>query len=142
MQDNIIESILKQMFTRGLEQFGRFYSVYRGFVWNREDPLKYSRLQIIIPEITGTKPHLYWAWPVGGFAGEGYGMQVLPQVGDVVWVQFEKGHTKKPVWSHGYFGNDGQGGVEKPEELSGYGNYWFKTPGGHVIDTCLNIIFT
>lgn len=122
---NFIQSICVD----GLEKLGKFYSLYRGFVYNREDPLNLNRLQLIIPSVGGNEPYLYWALPSGNFFGNGYGIQVLPQKGDLVWIEFEMGNPKRPVWKFGY---PGMG--EKPIELTDYNNYWFKTPKGNLVE--------
>lgn len=131
---NPILEFIRTLTYSGLEKFGRYYSVYRGFVVNREDPGFYGRLQLNIPIIHGPSYSTYWAWPKHNFSGNGYGSQVIPQKGDVVWVEFEYGNPRKPIWSFGHFGRDSQSKeLEKPKELQDYNNYWFKTPGGHLI---------
>lgn len=114
----------------GLESFGLYYSYYRGIVYNRKDPEKASRLQLIIPAITGDIPLEEWAHPIGVFSGKGYGKQELPKEGDIVWVTFEQGNPEFPLWQHGYFGTK-----EKPtgDLLEEEDSYWFISPGGHKV---------
>jgi hypothetical protein len=112
----------------GLEHFGLYYSTYTGYVYDREDPEHMSRLKLVIPTVTGSDVLNEWAFPVGVFAGKGYGTQVLPKRGDVVKVRFYMGKISKPQWEHGYFARD-----EKPTDIRGYDNYWFKTPSGHLV---------
>lgn len=126
--------MIREVIKHGLEYFGRYYSKYRAFVYSTEDPTHMSRLKLVIPHITEDKPLDYWAWPTGVFAGEGYGIQVLPKKGDLVWVEFEFGNPRRPLWSHGYFGKTRAGEYEKPEQLKDVNNYWFKTPAGHLIE--------
>lgn len=124
-----IAHIFKDLVMLGLEKFGLFYSKYRGFVYDNNDPKGFGRIKLSVPEIFGDAVLDYWAWPANNFAGNGYGSQCLPQTNDIIWVEFEKGNPRKPIWSHGYFGTD-----EKPEELKNVKNYWFKTPGGNLIE--------
>lgn len=112
----------------GLEHFGLYYSTYTAYVYDREDPENMSRLKLIIPVVTGSNVLNEWAYPVGVFSGKGYGMQVLPKRGDVVKVRFYMGKISKPQWEHGYFAKD-----EKPKDIQGYDNYWFKTPSGNLV---------
>lgn len=112
----------------GLEKIGLYYSQYRGYVMDNNDPKGYGRLRINVPDIHGDQVPAQWAWPVSTYSGKGYGAQVLPQINDVIWVRFEKGSTRKPLWAHGYFG---EGGV--PEDLKGPTKYWFRTPSGVTI---------
>lgn len=96
----------------GLEKIGLYYSSYRGFVADNKDPLGYNRIRISVPEIYGEDVPSFWAWPKGNFSGKNYGVQLLPQVNDLVWVSFEKGNKNKPLWQHGYFGKG-----EKPTDF-------------------------
>ena len=129
-RSNPILNIFKDIFVHGLEVFGRYYSSYRGFVYDVKDPLVLGRIKIIIPEVGGDTPYEYWAHPIGVFSGKGYGSQVLPQKGDLVWVSFEGGHPEVPCWQHGYFGAN-----EMPtdDDLKDPNCYWFITPQGHKI---------
>lgn len=108
---------------QGLEKMGLYYSVYRGFVYDNDDPKGYGRLKLSVPEVYGDMVLNTWAWPVGNFAGKNYGVQCLPQRNDLVWVKFEKGNPRKPVWQYGYFGKG-----EKPADLTNPNLIWFITP--------------
>lgn len=124
-------ALIKDMLQYGLEKFGRYYSTYRGFVADNKDPDNCGRLKLIIPEVGGDTPFEYWAHAKNVFSGPKYGVQLIPQKGDVVWVEFEQGHPEVPIWSHGYFGLN-----EPPtddEDLKDVNCYWFITPGGHKI---------
>lgn len=120
----------KDLVYQGLESFGRYYSCYRGFVADRDDPENLSRLRLIIPSVGGTNVYDYWAFPRNVFSGAGYGSQVIPQKGDVVWVEFESGHPNKPLWSLGYRGKNELSGES---DITDKDCYWFITPKGHVI---------
>jgi hypothetical protein len=123
--------LAKEIAYRGLESFGRYYSCYMGFVADRDDPDNLNRLRLIIPEISSTNVYDYWALPKGLFSGEGYGVQMIPQNGDVVWVQFQSGHPNKPVWQMGYRGKNE---LKKDEaDLTDKDCTWLITPKGHVI---------
>ena len=113
---------------RGLEHFGKYYSSYRGYVTDNEDPDGVGRLRIKIPVVTGENPHTKWIFPKGVYSGKDYGIQLLPEVGDMVWVEFEQGNTEFPYWSHGHFGKG-----EKPKEFVNSKVYGFKTPKGQII---------
>ena len=123
-----VKAIIIFIKTRGLEYFGRYYSRYRGFVYDRNDPEHRGRLRLVIPTTTRKEPMEYWA-PGIHYAGKGYGSQVIPKTGDVVWVTFEHGDPRFPIWEHGYFGKG-----EDDDRLHGYDNHWFKTPAGHIVE--------
>jgi uncharacterized protein involved in type VI secretion and phage assembly len=46
----------------------------------------------------------YWAWSKGLYAGPDKSFFQLPKPGEGVWVEFENGDRRYPVWSHGWFG--------------------------------------
>jgi hypothetical protein len=71
----------------------RFYGVYRGTVFNTNDPQNLGRLQVKIPQILADQA-TQWAWPV-----EKYGTDTaVPSVGQGVWVVFEGGDPSYPIW--------------------------------------------
>lgn len=113
---------------RGLEHFGKYYSSYRGYVVDNNDPENLSRLRIKIPVVTGEKTHTKWVFPKGLYSGRDYGINLIPEIGDMVWVEFEQGNTEFPYWSHGHFGMG-----EKPKEFISNKVYGFKTPKGQLI---------
>jgi hypothetical protein len=93
-------SVLKQ---KGLEAIGRYYSIYYGFVEDCNDPKKSGRLQLVIPDITGTKPLPIWASSLGIHSSNEHGYYGLPKKGDRVWVQFRNGDPSFPVWSYAHY---------------------------------------
>lgn len=125
----------KDIIYLGLESLGRYYSCYRGFVADRDDPDNLNRVRLIIPQISSTNVYDYWAWPKNLFSGEdsgkAYGVQIVPQKGDLVWVEFEGGHPNKPIWSLGYRGTKEVPTTEA--DTTDKDCYWFITPKGHVI---------
>lgn len=115
------------MIHRGLERFGKFYSSYRGYVVDNEDPEGLNRILVKVPSIAPDKTFNSWAYPKT-FSGSNYGAQILPMVGDLVWVEFEQGKLDFPLWSHGHFTKG-----EKPEEFISSKVYGFKSPEGQVV---------
>jgi len=118
----------KALVYQGLEAIGKYYSSYRGYVMDNDDPDKMGRILFLIPSITQDKTHTKWAWPKNQFSGNNYGIQVLPQKGDIVWVEFENGNVRFPLWSHGHFSKD-----EKPIEFDSPQVYGFKSPKGQLV---------
>ncbi len=110
---------------RGLESMGKFYATYLGVVKTLKDPLELNRVGLYIPEVVGVNGINLWAIAKGSFSGKGYGVQVMPRVGDMVWVSFRHGHPRYPLWEHGNFGEE-----EKPEDFKELDTYGFITPGG------------
>ena len=91
----------------GLEYFKRYYAIYRAEVGNNEDPDNLGRVQLIIPQLYGKGVvYKYWAKPKGLFSGKGIGSFMIPEIGDNIWVEFEGGDSKYPVWSYGHWSID------------------------------------
>lgn len=123
-----LQEFAKALIFHGLEAVGKYYSSYRGYVVDNNDPENMGRIQVLIPAITNDKKHTKWAWPKSQFSGNGYGVQILPMVGDIVWVEFENGNARFPLWSHAHFTTG-----EKPEEFETPQVYGIKTPKGQII---------
>ena len=113
---------------RGLEHFGKFYSAYRGYVVDNNDPEKLHRIKVRIPVVTKEKTHTKWIFPKNLYGGKDHGIQLLPEIGDLVWVEFEHGNTEFPIWSHGHYGIG-----EKPVEFVNSKVYGFKSPKGQLV---------
>lgn len=124
-----IWNLLNDISRYGLEKMGLYYSTYRGWVADNNDPEGLGRLKLSVPDIYGDKVYDKWAWPTSCFSGANYGSQVLPQKNDLVWVSFERGNPRKPLWSFGYFGRS-----EKPVNLRDVNSFWFLTPKGNLIE--------
>lgn len=112
----------------GLEFFGRYYSSYRGFVVDNNDPEGLNRVKVILPSIYPNDKEGFWAYSKGQWGGENYGVQCLPQIKDMVWIEFEQGNLDFAIWSHHSYGEK-----EKPEEFSSPSTYGFKTPKGNIV---------
>ena len=86
-----------------MEESGKFYGIYRGFVSDNEDPEFLGRLKITVPQVYDDAVPDYWAWPKGMFAGNQIGAFFIPEEGDGVWISFENGDPRYPVWEYGWF---------------------------------------
>jgi phage baseplate assembly protein gpV len=87
----------------GLEDvFRRYYSFYEGIVADNEDPLFLGRLKIACPLVYGDQILEKWIRPKGMCYGKNKGMYFLPDKGDTIWVEFQKGDPSYPVWSYGW----------------------------------------
>jgi len=118
----------------GLEYFNRYYSVYKGEVVDNVDPEGAGRLVVKVPQVYGSQIPDYWAVGKGMFSGNKIGFIAIPNVGDSVWVCFEQGDPRYPIWEYGWFtkkkipegvynGDDGE-----PK------NSVFQTTSGHRIE--------
>ena len=127
-KNRIKDNPLHRLTQHGLEVAGKFYSKYRAFVLENDDPLNMNRLKLLVPVMDPTMGDGIWAFSSGQWGGNGYGIQLLPQKGDMVWVEYEMGDVEHPVWSMASYGED-----ELPEEFESPNNYGFKTPNGTII---------
>ena len=84
----------------------RFYGKYRGVVIDNADREGRARLQVEVPEVRGPGV-LEWAMPSMPYAGDGVGFFALPPNGTNVWVEYEAGNLRYPIWS-GCFWERGQ----------------------------------
>lgn len=118
IRTNPIGWLKNQLMTWGLERFcKRFYGIYRGIVIDNEDPESRGRCRIQVPSIgqhtEDDVPASYWARPsmTGLSVGEGqmHGCFFPPDVKDEVWVQFENGDTKFPVYTGGFMKTEYEG---------------------------------
>lgn len=81
---------------------GRYFGKYRGFVVNTEDPKLLGRVKTKVPAVLGNDDELGWALPAPNSGGAAnVGDVSIPNVGDLVWIEFEAGDTAYPVWSPG-----------------------------------------
>lgn len=95
-----LDEIIKE---DGLEGLNRYYACYRGIVSDNEDPDFLGRLKVIVPSITGDEAIDTWAWPKGIFAGKDIGFFAVPNPKDGVWVSFENGDPRYPIWEYGWW---------------------------------------
>lgn len=96
-----MSNIGKNLQEEGLEQFDRYYGTYRGSVFNNADPDNLGRLQLYVPKVYGDEPYEEWSLPKGIYSGSGIGSFWIPAAGDQVWVTFENGDVRFPIWEYG-----------------------------------------
>lgn len=71
-----------------------YNSWYRGFVYDNSDPEKRNRIKLKVPQIWGDQVHDVWA----NGAGISHNDILPPAVNSLVWVVFEGGDPKHPIW--------------------------------------------
>lgn len=89
----------------------KFYGLYRGYVLDNKDPKNQGRIKVAVPGVygndvkTGEPMESTWALPKFNTAGATWGVEFIPPVKNpdgtpvTVWIEFESGDQKKPVWS-------------------------------------------
>jgi uncharacterized protein involved in type VI secretion and phage assembly len=80
-----------------------YFGKYRATVLQTADPKMQGRIQVQLGDRYGPFPST-WALPAVPFASKGMGgIVALPQLGSMVWVEFEAGDPDYPIWSGGFW---------------------------------------
>jgi hypothetical protein len=90
----------------GLETFGKYYSVYRATVVDNKDPQNQGRIKVIVEALGMTSPLTEYAYPITPFAAKEGAMFFPPDVGDAVYVMFENGNPRLPLYLGGWWMKD------------------------------------
>lgn len=72
----------------------KYFGKYRGIVVDIDDPEKRGRIRVKCPTVLGKTNISNWALPC--FPPRQF---VLPQVNDLVWMEFEGGYRDEPIWT-------------------------------------------
>lgn len=111
----------------GVEYLGRYYSIYRGIVLDNKDPEEMGRILVKVPSVQGGVK--VWARSKAIIGGPDFGVKFLPpRLGEIVYVEFEKGAPLSALWSY-----HGWGKREIPEDLKDNEAFGIVTPYGHKI---------
>lgn len=105
----LIEQLMHNVRTFGFEKvFKRYYGIYRARVTDNKDEQERGRIQVVVPSLFGDNNKLpEWATPKDfRAASKGKGEFYVPDVGDFVYVEFEAGDPRFPVYSGGWYGRD------------------------------------
>ena len=68
-----------------------FYGIYLGVVRNNDDPEVLYRLKVAFPSLSDLP--LLWAEACLSST-----QARIPDIGDAVWIMFEAGDVRRPVW--------------------------------------------
>ncbi len=85
----------------------QLFGKYRGVVINNKDPEQMGRLQAQVPEVLGVVPTT-WAVPSVPCNLPKRVGSALPKVGAGVWIEFESGDPRRPVWTGCWFGTSAE----------------------------------
>jgi uncharacterized protein involved in type VI secretion and phage assembly len=115
---------------------GRWYSKYRAFVRDNNDPARLGRLRLEIPAVLGTGPDAWSAWaspcfPYGG--NPDCGLYLIPEVGASVWAEFEGGDVQAPIWCGVWLAGAGPGEMPTEAAASPTTCKVLKTASGHTL---------
>jgi len=86
----------------------KYFGKYRGIVVNNDDPKNLCRLRANVPEIFHEES-TNWALPCMPYGGlPKQGMFMVPDVGALVWIEFEAGDISRPIWAGTYWTKQGE----------------------------------
>jgi uncharacterized protein involved in type VI secretion and phage assembly len=90
-------------------------------------------LKVRVPSLLGDAV-TGWAFPVSPYAGADLGFFFIPQVGDLVWVEFVEGELEQPLWTGcGWAKPAGNSEIPKEAQQSYPDRQVLKTKSGSVI---------
>lgn len=77
-----------------------YYGKYRAKVTDVADPEERGRIRVNCPKVYGDSKSP-WCEPCLTYANDSIGDFVLPKVGEFVWVEFEEGDCRFPIYTGG-----------------------------------------
>jgi uncharacterized protein involved in type VI secretion and phage assembly len=104
----------------------RRLGLVRGEVTENFDLTVQGRVKVKIPTIPDIEP---WASVCAPFAGDGYGLWCMPQVGDIVLIAFENGDIDWPIVVGSVWDASNKPPVDLPTDATD--KRVLKTPNGH-----------
>lgn len=110
---------------------GKYYGKYRGFVASNQDPEHVGRLQLRIPSLLGDQV-TSWALPCLPFGGSaGFGWFAIPEVEAQVWVEFEEGELRRPIWTGTFWQQKDESPADARKDTPT--TRLLQTPAGHIL---------
>ena len=107
---------------------GRYYGKYRGIVSDNNDPNNLGRVKASVPRLLGDSVTTGWALPAFAYGGaKEQGFFAVADIGAGVWIEFEGGDLRFPIWSGTWYTTDAIPESAKP------GKKVLKTKSGHKI---------
>ena len=78
---------------------GRYWGKYRGIVTDHDDPDNLGRIKAKVPRLLDDT-ELGWALPAFAYGGKSeQGLFAVPDVDAGVWIEFEGGDLRFPIWT-------------------------------------------
>jgi|GEM_PF-1954253 len=132
---SLIANLIRNVTDFGIERvFKRYYSLYRGEVTDNVDPEHRGRVKLRLPTIFGQDELPTFAEP-RDFRGAGAGKGEFwpPEVGDWVYVEFEQGDPRYPIYSGGWHAQEEVDTSDFEHDADAPKSRGWKTKYGHVM---------
>ena len=94
-----MQSTLERIAQQQEREDSRFYGKYRGEVTAVGTDEHAGCVRAKVPAVLGDEEVTGWAYPASPYAGDGYGLYLMPEKGDPVWIEFENGSIEQPIWT-------------------------------------------
>jgi len=122
-----ISNLINKIQQYGSERiFNRYYSTYLAEVTDVEDPKEMERIRVKVFAVNKDEELAKWAIYQTPWAGNNFGAKFPVRVGDFVWVKFEYGDIRYPIWSSMNYAEN-----EVPDSLRGKNKMGFASREGH-----------
>lgn len=105
----------------------RYYGKHRAVVTDNVDPQHLCRIKVQAPALMG-ETEIGWCLPAFPFLGDGHGLVMMPEVGSMVWLEFEAGKLDFPIWTGGFLS-----GKQKPPDPHDAATRVIVSKNGHKI---------
>ena len=87
------------LYIKGLEYYGKFYSMYKGRCVDNKDPKNQNRIKVSCAEVYGlNQVHEFWVLPLNIPMVENFFIIQPPNVGEEVILFFRKGNLRYPTY--------------------------------------------
>lgn len=83
----------------------QYFGKYRAIVVDVQDPEHRGRIKVNCPKVYG-EAKSPWCQPCLSYAIDSAGDFVLPKLNDFVWVEFEEGDVRYPIYTGGLWSKD------------------------------------
>ena len=98
-----------------------YFGKYRAIVVENKDPDNQGRIKVQVPYISGNGV-IGWCLPCVPVAYKNGGDFQIPKVGAFVWVEFEHGDIKFPVYTGGLYGSNNTPSTDVDTRIISWGN--------------------
>lgn len=124
----LFKQFLDRIKFEGLSPFGRFYGIWKGKVLATMDNDNQGKIQVAVPEVSGSE--------TVGVANPAYPLDPIfasfpPKVGDWVWVFFEQGDPRFPVYIGHWWAKNERPASLNPDPNTAPTKRFFVTESGH-----------